>query len=168
MNQIEQITAWFDGLDQREQTMVSIAGVLVVITLIYLILWEPLQQDLRSEREKLASNGSTIGWMKQAAQEARTLRASGSRTSIRNANAPVSLSIEQTVATSGLKDKLNKLESSGKDSARVKLENAPFNQVIVWLNTLEKNFGIATSSISIERTDSPGLINARLNLSRER
>ena len=111
-------------------------------------------------------NQKNIAWMQQASVEARTLRAGSGGGKRRNNNTPVSLSVEQTANSAGLKDRLSKIESSGKDSARVTLEGVAFNQMVVWLNTLEQSFGIYAGSVTIERNDKTGFVDARLTLTR--
>ena len=166
MKQLTPVIEWYENLQARERLMVTGAGLLVIVTLFYLLLWEPLYDGLEMEQQKLKNQQNIIGWMQQAAVEARGLRASGVRTSNRNRNTPVSLAVEQTIGNSGLKSKLAKLESSGKDSARVRLNQVSFNQMIIWINNLESSYGISTSSLSIDRTDKAGIVNARINLSR--
>jgi len=168
MNRMTQLTDWYESLQPRERIMVISTSVIVIITLFYLMVWEPIYKGLEQEQQRQQNQQAIVSWMQQAAAEANALRASGVRGGIRNANAPVTLSVEQTIATAGLKSNLAKLESSGKDSARVLLDNAAFNQLIIWLNILETNFGITASSANIERSDKTGFVNARLTLTRQR
>jgi general secretion pathway protein M len=167
MKQLDDIRNWYDSLPGRERLMVSGASVVVVITLFYLIVWEPIYKGLDEEISKQATQQEIISWMRQAAGEVRTLRASGASNKRSNSNAPVTLTLEQTAASSGIKSKLSKLESSGKNSARARLDNVAFNQMMLWINTVEQSYGIIASSVTIENTDKPGIVNARLSFSRD-
>lgn len=166
MSKLSMVTDWYGSLDARERMLVSITGIIVIATLFYLLLWEPIYKGLDEERLKRENQQSNLVWMQQAAAEARSLKASGARSTVRNSNSPVSLSIEQSIGTAGLKNNLSKLESSGKDSARAVLDNVSFNQMVVWLNTLESVYGISANSATIDRTDKEGYVNARLNMKR--
>ncbi len=166
MNQLDPITNWYASLQAKERTMVAVMSVVIVLTLFYLLAWEPVYKGYEVERQKLESQKSILVWMKQAQQEVRSLRASGVKSTRRSSNTPVSIVIEQTAASSGLKSQVSKIESSGKNSSRVKLANVSFNQMILWINTIEQNHGIVTSSINIEKTDKPGLVNAKITFSK--
>lgn len=104
--------------------------------------------------------------MQQAANEVRTLRTSGSSSTIRDKNKPTTLVIEQAIKNAGLNPSVKKIESSGSNGARVTLNDASFNQILVWLNTLATHNGILVVSANIERAEKPGLTNARLTFER--
>lgn len=166
MDQLQQIKNWFNLLPSKEQWMVTGTGTLIFVTLFYLAIWEPVNLGLETEQQKQQSQKEVLLWMQQAAMEAKSLRASGSRGTIRDKNKPATLVIEQTIKNAGLTSAIKKIESSGKNGARVTLNEAPFNQILIWLNTLATHNGIQVVSANIERADKPGLANARLTLER--
>jgi len=166
MEQLQQIKQWFDSLPQKERWMVSGTTVLILITLFYLIVWEPVHLGLQTERQKQQSQKEVLLWMQQAATEVNTLRASGNRTTVIDKNKPITLVIEQSIKNSGLKSSVKKIESSGNNGARVSLNEAPFNQVLVWLNTLATHNGINVVSANIERSSVAGRADARLTFER--
>ncbi len=164
--QLQQIKQWFNSLPAKEQWMVSATGLLIIVTLFYLVVWEPVHIGLQAEQQKQQSQKEILLWMQQAAAEVRVLRSSGGRSTVRDKNKPATLVIEQTISNAGLKPSVSKIESSGKNGARVVLNDAPFNQVLVWLNTLATHNGIQVVSANIERANKPGRANARLTLER--
>ena len=166
MEQLQQLKQWFKSLPQKEQWMVSGTVLLIIITLFYLIIWEPIHVGLQEEKQKQQSQQEILIWMQNAAEEVRSLRASGNRSTIRDRNKPITLVIEQAIKNAGLKPSVNKIESSGSDGARVTLNEASFNQVLVWLNTLSTYNGIQVVSANIERGSKPGRANARLSFER--
>ena len=165
MDQLQQVKQWFNSLPSKEQWMVTGTGALIFITLFYLVIWEPLHTGLNTEQQKQQSQKEILLWMQNAAVEVKQLRSSGGVT-IRDKNKPATLVIEQTVTNAGLKPSVKKIESSGKNGARVTLSEASFNQTMIWLNTLSKHNGIQVISANIERSDKLGRANARLTLER--
>ncbi len=141
-------------------------GIAVFVTLFYLAIWEPLHIKMQTEQQKKQSQSEILMWMQQASNEAKALRSSGSQSTIRDKNKPTTLVVEQTIKNAGLKPSVSKIESSGKNGARVTLNEASFNQVLIWLNTLSKHNGIQVASANIERGDKPGRANVRLTLER--
>jgi len=79
MEQIQQLKQWFYSLPTKEQWMVSGTGVIIIITLFYLIVWEPLHLGLQEEQQKQQSQKEIMLWMQQAATEAKSLRSAGGR-----------------------------------------------------------------------------------------
>jgi len=165
VDQLQQVKQWFNSLPSKEQWMVTGTGALIFITLFYLVIWEPLHTGLNTEQQKQQSQKEILLWMQNAAVEVKQLRSSGGVT-IRDKNKPATLVIEQTVTNAGLKPSVKKIESSGKNGARVTLSEASFNQTMIWLNTLSKHNGIQVISANIERSDKLGRANARLTLER--
>lgn len=166
MAQLQQLKLWFYSLSLKEQRMVSGAIAIIILTLFYLIVWEPVHQGLESAQQKHQSQNEILLWMQQAATEVSSLRSAGGRSIIKDKNKPITLVIEQTVNNAGLKSSVNKIESSGRNGARVTLKDAPFNQILIWLNTLATHNGVHVVSANIERGDSPGRADARLTFER--
>jgi len=166
MEQLGQLKQWFNSLPQKERWMVSGTGLLIFVTLFYLIIWEPVHVGLQTEQQKQQTQREILLWMQQAASEVKTLRASGGRSTVRDKNKPITLVIEQSINNAGLKPAVNKIESSGNNGARVTLNEASFNQILVWLNTLATHNGIQVVSANIERGSKPGRTNARLSFER--
>lgn len=166
MQQLQQIKQWFNSLPSKEQLMVSVTGVLIAVTLLYLFIWEPVHLGLKHEQQKQQAQQEILLWMQQAASEVKSLRASGTRSTVRDKNKPTTLVIEQSINNAGLKSAVSKIESSGNNGARVVLNEASFNQLLVWLNTLATHNGIQVVSANIERSDKPGRTNARLTFER--
>ena len=166
MKQLDDLNQWYSNLQARERLMVLATSIVVIITLFYIIVWEPLHKGLDGAQVQYQANLKNLQWMQQAAAQVRTLKASGGRIRSTNSNQPVSLLVEQSAAISAIKPNLSKLESSGKDGARVALDGASFDQMLLWLSTLEQTHGVPVTSASIERADKPGTINARLSFTR--
>lgn len=163
--QLETLILWHQSLPQRDRMLVNATSVFIVITLFYLLIWEPVYQGLEQQRQLHESQQNIVSWMREAAVEVKALKRSGAKT-VTSSNQPVSLLVEKSAEISGLKNNLGKLESSGKQGARVKLDTASFNQMLIWLNTLEKQHGITITSANIERAEKPGTVNARLSFNR--
>jgi general secretion pathway protein M len=159
--QLEILNIWYNALPMRDRNLLIAALALVFITLFYLLVWEPVHQARDQQQQQLKAQRDIYAWMQSAAGEAGALKASGSRKA--TSNQPIALILESSAAISGLKQQISKIESSGKTGAQVKIDSASFDQLLVWLNTLEQQHGVSISSASIERNDLPGTISARLS-----
>jgi len=167
MKQMDDIQHWYQGLQQRERQLVLAASAVIIITLLYLNIWEPIHKGIEEQTQKYQSQIDILDWMQTAATEVRTLKASGATKRRTNSTQPVTLLVEQSTTTAGLKPYLTKLESTSDKGARVTIDAASFDQILIWLNTLQTQYGITVSSANLDRDDKPGAVNARMTLSRD-
>jgi type II secretory pathway component PulM len=54
-------------------------------------------------------------------------------------------------------------QPDGNQSVRVQLEAAPFDILLAWLATLDRQYGLGVDSITIDRGNAPGLVNASVS-----
>ncbi|UCB53991.1 MAG: type II secretion system protein M [Thiotrichales bacterium] len=167
MKQLEDIQNWYHGLQQRERQLVLAASVVVIVTIFYLVVWEPIINGVSDQTQKYQSQMDILEWMQGAATEVRSLKATGASKRRSNSNQPVSLLVEQSASTAGLKPYVTKLESTSDKGARVTIDAASFDQILLWLNTLQTRYGISVSSANLDRDDKPGAVNARITLGRD-
>jgi general secretion pathway protein M len=167
MKQLEGLTSWYRGLQQRERQLVLAATIIITITLLYLVIWEPMHKGLEEQTQKYQAQLEIREWMQAASIEARTLQASGVSNQTANRTQPVTLLVENSATTAGLKPFMSKLESTSDKGARVTLDAASFDQMLLWLNTLQTQYGITVSSANLDRDDKPGTVNVRMTLNRD-
>ena len=159
--QLEIISLWYNSLSLRDRNMLIAISCLLIVTLFYLIIWEPIHQGLDQQQQKHKSQQDIYAWMQSASNEVKTLKRSGTRKA--PSKQAITLTLENSANVSGLKKYINKIESSGKNGARVKIDSVSFDQLLVWLNTLEQQHGISITTASIDRADGTGSISARLS-----
>ncbi len=159
--QLEIASNWYNSLAPRDKKLFIGSLVFLGITLFYLVVWEPLHQGREQQQQKLKSQLDIYAWMQSASNEVKSLKSMGAKTT--NSNQAITLILENSAKISGLKQYINKIESSGKNGARVKIDSASFDQLLVWLNSLESQHGVIITSANIERNDRSGTISARLS-----
>ncbi len=152
-------------LSLREKRLVIITAIVVTVTLLYFMIWEPLQDGIQTSRVRVNAQANTLHQVREQAAEAGQLRATKSR---KDANArgggSLLVIIERTAQQKNLKSSLQKVQPEGQDGVRVWVENAAFDQLIDWLALLENKNTIYVSEIIIERQKEPGRINSRILL----
>ena len=167
MKQLEDLQNWYHGLQQRERRMVLAAAGLILITLFYLAIWEPILKGVDEQAQQYQTQLDILDWMQNAAVEVRALKATGAARRQSNSSQPVSLLVEQSATAAGLKPYVIKLESTSDKGARVTIEAASFDQMLLWLSTLQTQYGITVSSANLDRDEKPGAVNARMTLGRD-
>ena len=167
MRQLQNLQNWYHGLQQRERQLVLSAAVVVAATMFYLIIWEPIHKSIAEQTQKYQSQAGIMQWMQNAANEVKILKASGSTNRRTGSTQAVTLLVEKSAALAGIKPYLSRLESTSDKGARVTIDAASFDQLLLWLNTLQTQHGISVTSANLDRDDKPGAVNARMTLKRD-
>lgn len=159
------IKRYLQQLSRRERYLVLLAASAVAFTLLYLILWKPLQNGIERKRELLALQQEQIQTMREQVRDLRMIQGAKSRGGQRVTDSSSLLSvIDRTAKQRRLKSTLQKAQPDGDDGVRLWLVNITFDQLIEWLNQLELEYGIYVSDIAIERDEIIGRVDSRILL----
>lgn len=153
---------WWSNLNAREQRIFIAAGAVLLILVVYLFAWEPLVKERTRLQGAIAKLQADKVWMQQAAGQVKQLRRGGAV-----ARQPVSslLGVINSTAKPVLKGaELKRVEEDRSAGVRVWIDQAAFDDLVIWLGDLKKRYGIDASSVSVERIGKPGRVNVRLIL----
>lgn len=156
MNEIKQ---WFLDQNPRDQMMLSLGGVAVLIyVLIFLVLF-PLQNDLeRKEKRNLASLQEQQE-VRQLAGQMLARQQSGQNGNSSNQN--LTSLLNETTRNHGLT--MENIQPSG-NSARVRLGASDFNRVLAWLHDMEIKHGLQITDLTITADRNPGVVQVNIQL----
>ena len=142
-------------LNSREQRLVIISAILVLIAIFYWSIWSPLNTSL--ERGKIAVKNQTelLYWVQKNANKAVQMRSSAGK------NASFSGSLPQAVNQSATRMNIaiSRMQPQGEE-LQVWIDQAPFNDILSWLQSLEKT-GVSIVDIDIAESDLPGQVKIR-------
>lgn len=160
---MQTVKEWLASLEQRERRLVYTAAVLLTITILYALIWNPLSSSVEQLRVTTREQQSTLAWMKQAAREMKSL---GSRRgSAQPASGQSLLTLVDTTAKAGhLGTAVKRVQPDGEKKVHVWMEGASFDDVVRWLVLLETRHGIGIESSVIEVKESEGNVDVRLVL----
>ncbi len=157
---------WWANLSGRERLLVIGGGLLVALCLLYVALLEPLQQ----ERARLAT---------QVSAEQRVLTELGSITDQiarhdQTTGAAAAFPTEQTLlgvlnqsaARLTINEQIKRIVPAGERQATVTFTAVSFDRLTDWLAELHAQYGIEVLRITIERTQTPGIVNTNLTVTR--
>jgi general secretion pathway protein M len=152
---------WYNNLPKREQWLLIAGSVFVVLFVFVNAIWKPLitqQERLTNSNQAAIKN---IAWMKQAAQEIKTLRKT---VSAGNAGAQLSLSqmVDKAAANQGLR--VSRFQPSGNEEAQVWLEKVEYSKVLAWLNQMESTYGVTIKTAAINSVNVAGVVTARIRI----
>ncbi len=155
---------WFKRLQRREQNMLVAMTSIVLLTLFYLLVWEPVFKGAELEQEKLQNQKKILSWMQNAAEEVDQLRRSGQLISPQYADQSINTLIERSAISAGIRSAINKLDSDGKQAMKVQLKSVEFDKLTQWLGKLQNDFGITPKHLTINKLEKTGMVNCRITL----
>jgi general secretion pathway protein M len=158
---MNKLRAWYASLQEREQRVVAVGGVVLAFLVLVLGILMPLQSAVSSAARRNEAKRQDLAWMQLNAPE---IRAAGNQLTEETGEAPVVL-VDRVAREAGLGGTLRGTQPSGA-GVRVQLEAAPFDILVTWLATLDERYGLAIESITVDRAARPGVVNASVTFTR--
>lgn len=156
---------WFENLQPRERLYVIGGGVFLLLFVLYMAVWAPLSNNLKSSRETVAQQRQDLEWMRAASEQVQKLGLNRS-TNRGSRNRSLLAVVDQEIQAAQLKGPLQRMEPDGAQSVKIWINKGAFDSLIGMLGKLETEQGISVKSLSINPTDTQGLIDARITLTR--
>ena len=160
---MNKLRAWYAGLQQREQRVVAVGGVVVAVLILVVGILMPLHSAVSNAVQRNESKRDDLAWMQVNAAE---IRAAGNQLPADTGEAPVVL-VDRVGREAGLASALRGTQPNG-TGVRVQLEAAPFDALITWLATLDERYGLSVETITVDRAARPGVVNASITLTQPR
>ena len=147
----------------RERTLVLLGVTVTICLLLYSWAGVTLSNSLAQSKREVTTLRSQLAAMEDAAMEVSHLRGPGLGPGIPEySELPLSL-LNETAKLSHLDTSIKQLQPDGKTKVRVSMELADFNDLFTWVQLLEAK-GLVVAHFSAERSNLPGLVNAKLTL----
>lgn len=154
---------WWSGLQSSERRIMILGAVALGLILPYFAVWLPIQDDVAVLQKQVQEQQAVKRWMNQASTEVKQLSGGGSALKPRDGRSLLAV-VDQTAKRSGLGSGLKRLEPEGQAAVKVWLEQVAFDDMLRWLSGLEQKNGLTVATITIDRQDVPGRVNARMTL----
>jgi general secretion pathway protein M len=161
---MNKLKAWYASLQQRDQRVVAVGGVVVALMILIGGIVLPLQSAVSGAIKGSETRREDLAWMQLNAPE---IRARGGDIPSDTGEAPVVL-VDRVGREVGLASSLRGTQPNATGGVRVQLEAASFDTVVTWLDTLDRHYGLAIESITVDRTPTPGLVNASISFTQPR
>jgi general secretion pathway protein M len=153
----------WEALEPRERRVLGAGAVVVLAVIGYLLVWEPLVQSRDEWRVRVAAAETDLVWMRSVAPEVLARRGAtpaGTAPDSRSLLARVDASVREA----GLAGALLRVEPVASNQVRVTFEQAGFDALMRWLETLAQRHGTRVTEMSVQRADGVGVVDARLGL----
>jgi general secretion pathway protein M len=150
---------WFAQLNQREQVSLLVLALALVLYLLYLFVWSPLD----TRREQLALQNTAIAESQvrvdAMVSQLLQLREAGAKTGTqRNLTSVINES------TGRFQLPVMRLQPNSRGEIQVRVENASFDDVLKWLHEMEYGEGLLVREVSVTQANSAGRVNVTVRI----
>lgn len=152
MNLVE----WYGSLAERERKAVLYGGITAVLLLVVGGIVK-LGAAVDAAEARVETKRADLAWMQAVAPRLRAMPA-------RRPDESLPLLVDRTARDAGLAGALSGSDPAGQGALRVRLQDAPFDAMVLWLGRLQQERGVFVESASIDATEAEGLVNASLVL----
>lgn len=156
---------WFFALAPRERLWVVLGVVATIILLLWFYAWTPLlkyQQTLQNDIAATADDALYLEELRATVNASRKPQGEfDTKTKVQRVVTPV-------LQRYRLNDSkvLVRLQDQGNNGAQLTLKNAPFDQLVRFLSTLEQQHGIVAAELTLKPNKTSGLTDASITLKR--
>lgn len=153
----------WEALAPRERRMLALGAFVVALVVGYLAIWEPLAQRRDAWRTRVAAAESDLAWMRGVAPQVEAQSATRGASLVPDSRSLLARA-DATARDAGLGTSLLRVEPVGANQVRVYFEQAGFDAMMRWLETLAERHGTRVIEMSSQRADGVGLVDARVTL----
>lgn len=155
---------WFAGRSQRDQGLLMLMLVVVLATLLFVGVWEPLRASKQASERQLETAVNEAVWVSLTAQEAQALVRAPVRAQVDRGDESLLALVDRTARAHGLGAGLKRAEPAGPRAVRIWFENVPFDQMLDWLQAVNAAYGIHAGELVANRLSPDGRVNTNLTL----
>jgi general secretion pathway protein M len=151
------LAEWIDQRSPRERVLLIVGLGLGLLWLGVTAIWQPLRQHRADLQTRIALYEAGF-----AALQNPNFSAQGTASAVLD-NRPIPVILTDSAATAQVT--IRRLEAEGA-GARVVLDDAPFDRVILWLEILNREHGLNVREIEMTRKPAPGVVSTTFALER--
>jgi general secretion pathway protein M len=157
MSYIEQLKEnWYER-PLSEKRILSVVAVLVVMSMFYLLVFDPIVTWREKEQKKLSANNRVYSQVVRLVE-----RFEKQQSSETNANDGLAALIDKSLQDNGLA--MRGFQPGRNNDARLRLSDVAYEPLVQWLYDLEYQHKISIEELSISQTKAPGLLIANIRV----
>jgi general secretion pathway protein M len=158
---------WFQALAPRERAFIVAAVLVAVIAVAWVGLWQPLDKRHQEVAERVATWNQGIAELRPLKGQIST--AAQSSNVAQSLNQSLVVIVDNSLRQRGLYNALQRSQPTpAGDGIRVEFESAAFDDLMLWLGDLHRQYGldVESGSFSIASGENPGRVNSSVTLRR--
>lgn len=162
MKRLDELKAWYTSLQQRERVALVVCATFVALTLVYTAVLHPFLSSKHALQADVERQQALLTWMRPAAAQIQSLR--GQQPSTLPANQSLLAVVDKSASDAGFGSALKQVQTNSDGSVQVQMQAAGFDDLMRWLGTLNRQYGISVKELTAQRSTGPGDVDASLSL----
>jgi general secretion pathway protein M len=155
---------WWLDRNPRERMILVCGAAAAVFIVLVMFIWLPLQRGTTELRAAVTEKTRVLADLRRA-------QALGASVATGNAPIAATQSLIGLIASTGQAHELAFTRTApdttaGADAIRVSFESAKFEDLVGWLQMLERDYGVTVDSFSVNGAQNPGLVTGQTFLRR--
>jgi general secretion pathway protein M len=159
--------SWFYGLVPRERLVLTGGALMLSALLCHFLVLEPLDAAIRQKESTLQAQRNQMNELRSMAAEYKRLGSAEPKRGKSAGGTSLLAIVDTSGAAQGIKNSIKRLSPEGKDKVRIHLEEASFDNLVVWLVQLSTDYRITAESTNMRRGDEIGKVSGNLMLQRK-
>ncbi|HET8816639.1 MAG TPA: type II secretion system protein M [Pseudidiomarina sp.] len=153
------IEPYWQRMNTRERTLVSILGGLAAVALVYAIAWLPVANGITERKQQLQAQQQVLAKVREQAGLLQAAREGGGAAATSN---QASGSLTQRVTRLADQNNISVTRMQpGQGGLLVVIDEAPFTNLVEMLNALQGQGGMVIESLDVAEGSAPGLVRVR-------
>jgi general secretion pathway protein M len=159
------MNAWWQELAARERLTLSLGALVLALVVGYLAVLEPALDRRQALAEQARVLEAELDWLKS---QVSAVRATSTPRPALADSRPASQGsllavVDASARAAGLGDALRRVRPQGA-AVLAELDRAAYDELMRWLATMETTHGLRTVTLTVDRSDTPGSVNAQVRI----
>ena len=155
---MDNIREWWNQTSSRDQIYLLICGMCLALFIMYMGIYKPVTGMRDSQLKRNQAQLGALERVKQMAAQWKEISQSGARSS----GPTVDSLVQSSLSNNGVR--ASSIDGSGRSGVRVRVDEAPFENVAAWLYELEVVKGLRISDLSVASGKRPGSVAVNLRV----
>lgn len=154
---------WWQSLSDRERNMLSIGGLMAILLLGYVLIWNPFAGSVSALRSRIYAQRQLLQWMQYAEKRIQQLQSEGFLEKKSDDEAILVLA-EKTLTEHKLSRYLQQIQQPQENTLALKFHKIPFDQLMNWLQLLTHQNSITIQKFTANKAKPIGTVNVMITL----
>ncbi len=152
----------YEMMPSRDRLALKVLAFSLILLFLYFGLWQPAYTYKKESSIYLQQQKDLLALVVENRPALSKLTSASSANNSSLNSQQLVTSVTNLAKQTGVV--LKRFEPSGEREIKVWVDDAAFDKMITWLSTMKRTLNIRVEQISVEKSDGPGLVSARITL----
>lgn len=156
----QQATARWRAFNEREQRLLAVLAGVLGLALLYFVIWQPSVNAVAQAEQRLSGQQQQLRWVQQSLAKYQALSQAAESDTQQAEQADQSSTQRLNAAATAMELSIARMQPQ-QNGVLVTIDEADFSQVIDFIASLQRDYGLQVSVADMARLDAPGQVRVR-------